>query len=88
MSASNGYHAANSDARRCSSGEWIAEKEIVLADENPVAYPADVLLRVQAHPASRIDELLPHNWSPPHPSRRPEAGRRRTQAKRGDSRTR
>jgi len=20
---------------------------------------------VQTHPASRIDELLPHNWSPP-----------------------
>jgi transposase len=31
---------------------------------NPVAYLADVLLRVQTHPASRIDELLPHNWSP------------------------
>ena len=34
---------------------------------NPVAYLADVLLRVQAHPASRIDELLPHNWKPPTP---------------------
>jgi hypothetical protein len=32
---------------------------------NPVAYLADVLLRVQTHPASRIDELLPHNWKPP-----------------------
>ena len=32
---------------------------------NPVDYLADVLLRVQTHPASRIDELLPHNWSPP-----------------------
>jgi len=31
---------------------------------NPVAYLADVLLRVQTHPASRIDELLPHNWKP------------------------
>ena len=28
-------------------------------------YLADVLLRVQTHPASRIDELLPHNWTPP-----------------------
>jgi transposase len=34
---------------------------------NPVAYLADVLLRVQTHPASRIDELLPHNWTPPRP---------------------
>ena len=31
---------------------------------NPVDYLADVLLRVQTHPASRIDELLPHRWSP------------------------
>ena len=30
---------------------------------NPVAYLADVLLRVQTHPASRIDDLLPNNWS-------------------------
>ena len=37
-------------------------------DVNPVAYLADVLLRVQTHPAARIDELLPHNWTP----RRPE----------------
>lgn len=34
---------------------------------NPVEYLADVLLRVQTHPASRIDELLPHNWTPPRP---------------------
>jgi transposase len=32
---------------------------------NPVDYLADVLIRVQMHPASRIDELLPQNWSPP-----------------------
>jgi hypothetical protein len=32
---------------------------------NPVDYLADVLLRVQSHPASRIDELLPQNWTPP-----------------------
>jgi transposase len=31
---------------------------------NPVAYLADVLLRVQTHPAARIDELLPHRWAP------------------------
>jgi transposase len=32
---------------------------------NPVEYLADVLLRVQTHPASRLDELLPHRWKPP-----------------------
>jgi transposase len=34
---------------------------------NPVAYLADVLLRVQTHAASRIDELLPHRWKPVAP---------------------
>jgi transposase len=29
---------------------------------NPEEYLADVLLRVQTHPAGRIDELLPHRW--------------------------
>jgi transposase len=29
---------------------------------NPQEYLADVLIRVQHHPASRIDELLPHRW--------------------------
>jgi transposase len=38
---------------------------------SPVEYIADVLMRVQSHPASRIDELLPHNWTPPSP--RPSA---------------
>ncbi len=32
---------------------------------NPVEYLADVLIRVQTHRASRIDELLPHHWTPP-----------------------
>jgi transposase len=36
--------------------------------KNPQAYLADVLLRVQTHPANRIDELLPQNWAPPQPS--------------------
>ncbi len=30
---------------------------------NPELYLADVLLRVQTHPNSRIDELLPHQWA-------------------------
>jgi transposase len=29
---------------------------------NPEEYLADVLLRVQTHPQSRISELLPHEW--------------------------
>jgi transposase len=31
---------------------------------NPLAYLEDVLLRLQTHPAARIDELLPDHWKP------------------------
>ena len=34
---------------------------------NPLDYLTDVLIRVQTHPAARIDELLPHHWKPPSP---------------------
>lgn len=41
---------------------------------NALEYLEDVLMRVQTHPAKRIDELLPHNWraapSPPAPPSR------------------
>jgi transposase len=32
---------------------------------NPQDYLADVLVRIQTHPHSRIDELLPQHWQPP-----------------------
>lgn len=36
---------------------------------NPFEYLKDVLIRVAGgHPRSRIDELLPHNWSGPDTS--------------------
>jgi transposase len=31
---------------------------------NPYEYIRDVIIRVQSHPASRLDELLPFNWKP------------------------
>ncbi len=31
---------------------------------DPYAYFKDVLDRLPTHPATRIDELLPHRWSP------------------------
>jgi len=31
---------------------------------NPVEYLSDVLLRIDTHPVSRIDDLLPQNWKP------------------------
>lgn len=33
---------------------------------NPETYLADLLLRVQTHPNSRLDELLPHEWKRLH----------------------
>ena len=30
---------------------------------NPETYLTNVLTRVDDHPASRIDELTPHNWA-------------------------
>jgi transposase len=32
---------------------------------NPQAYLTEVLIRIQIHPQSRIDELLPDKWKPP-----------------------
>ena len=32
---------------------------------DPQAYLCDVLIRIQSHPQSRIDELLPNRWQPP-----------------------
>jgi transposase len=33
-------------------------------DVEPIAYMTDVLMRIAAHPADRIDDLLPHRWAP------------------------
>lgn len=34
----------------------------VLCEVNPLDYISDVLIRIQTHPHSRIDDLLPHRW--------------------------
>jgi len=52
------------------AGEHLATLYSLVAtcearDIDPVAYLKDVLMRVDTHPASRIDDLLPHKWSPP-----------------------
>ena len=31
---------------------------------NPIDYIEDLLLRTATHPASKLDELLPHRWQP------------------------
>jgi len=39
---------------------------------NPYEYIQDLLIRMQSHPASRIDEVMPWNWKPPPASGSPE----------------
>jgi transposase len=39
---------------------------------NPYEYIKDVLIRIQRHPASRIDELLPWNWKGPSAQTSPD----------------
>jgi hypothetical protein len=51
------------------SGENLAILQTIVAtcvanDMNPQDYIEDVLLRVQTHPDSEIDDLLPINWEP------------------------
>lgn len=36
-----------------------------LNDVDPQAWPADTLTRINDHPASRLNELLPWNWPAP-----------------------
>jgi transposase len=33
--------------------------------KDPLAYLTDILGRIGSHPAARLDNLLPQNWSPP-----------------------
>ena len=42
-------------------------------DVDPQAWLADVLARIAAHPARRIDEFLPWNWRPSAAARRQAA---------------
>ena len=51
------------------SGKNLAILQTIVAtcianDVNPQDYIEDVLLRVETHPDSKIDELLPMNWRP------------------------
>ncbi len=38
-----------------------------LHNVDPYEYIKDVLIRIQTHPLSKIDELLPQNWKPISP---------------------
>ncbi len=51
------------------AGENLAVLQTIVAtciasDVDPQAYLTDVLVRINEHPASALDDLLPMNWSP------------------------
>ena len=52
------------------AGQNLAKLQTLVAscvanNVNPQEYLADVIIRIQTHPQSKIDDLLPHNWKPP-----------------------
>ena len=55
---------------RASAGLYSIVATCEVNGANPVAYLADVLRRAQTHPASRIDEPLPHGCRRTRPESR------------------
>ena len=55
----------NEDAGKRLAGLYSLVASCELNGVNPIAYLADVLTRIDRHPATRIDELLPDAWRPP-----------------------
>jgi len=60
----NFLFAGNDEAGRNIAGLYSLVATCEANGINPVAYISDVLMRIQTHPMSRLDELLPPNWGP------------------------
>ena len=60
----NFLFAGNDEAGRNIAGLYSLVATCEANGVNPVAFIADVLMRVQTQPMSRLDELLPPNWGP------------------------
>lgn len=60
----NSLHVGHDDAGRNMAIVMTLAVTCKANGVNPQEYFADVLIRLQKHPDSRIDELLPHNWKP------------------------
>ena len=64
----NFLFVGNDDAGENLAGLYSLVATCEANNVNPLAWLTDVLVRVHEHPNSRIDELLPHNWTgPPAP---------------------
>jgi transposase len=60
----NWTFAGSDEGGRRAAAIYTLVETAKLNDVDPQAWLADVLARLQDHPARRIDELLPWNWKP------------------------
>lgn len=67
LGRSNYLFVGNEEAGHNLAGLYTLVASCEKNGVNAIAYLTDVLTRVQKHPASRIEELLPHRWKPPDP---------------------
>jgi len=58
----NWTFAGSDEGGRRAAAIYTLIETAKLNDIDPQAWLADVLARLQDHPAKRIDELLPWNW--------------------------
>jgi transposase len=56
------FAGSNAGGRRAAA--MYSDRDRQAQRVNPQHYLTDVLTRIAAHPARRIDELLPWNWQP------------------------
>ena len=66
MGRKNWTFAGSDEGGRRSAAIYTLINTAKLNDVDPQAWLADILSRLQDHPARRIDELLPWNWKPRH----------------------
>jgi transposase len=59
----NWTFAGSDEGGRRAAAIYTLIETAKLNDVDPLAWLADVLARIQDHPAKRIDELLPWNWT-------------------------
>ena len=65
----NWTFAGSDEGGRRAAAIYTLIETAKLNDVDPQAWLADVLARLQDHPAKRIDELLPWNWKREHPQK-------------------
>jgi hypothetical protein len=64
LGAKNRLFVGSELAGQRAAGVMSLVQSAKLNQIDPWAYLRDVLARLHSHPASRIDELLPHRWRP------------------------